>query len=48
MRDPTGEIALGITNDQVALGSHLIHFWQYEEEFERGVETALRIRRNFS
>jgi hypothetical protein len=37
MGDPTGEIALGITNDQVALGSHLIHFWQNEEEFERGV-----------
>lgn len=37
MRDPTGEITLGITNDQVALGSHLIHFWQNEEEFERGV-----------
>jgi hypothetical protein len=34
MRD---EIALGITDDQVALGSHLIHFWQNEEEFERGV-----------
>ena len=37
MRDPSGEIALGITNDQIALGSHLIHFWQNEEEFERGV-----------
>jgi len=37
MRDPTNEITLGITNDQVALGSHLIHFWQNEEEFERGV-----------
>ena len=37
MRDPAGEITLGITNDQVALGSHLIHFWQNEEEFERGV-----------
>jgi hypothetical protein len=37
MRDPTGEIALGITNDQVALGSHLIHFWQNEDEFESGV-----------
>ena len=37
MRDPTYEIALGITNDQVALGSHLIHFWQNEEEFEHGV-----------
>jgi hypothetical protein len=37
MRCPTDEIALGITNDQVALGSHLIHFWQNEEEFECGV-----------
>jgi hypothetical protein len=37
MGDPTDEIALGITDDQVALGSHLIHFWQNEEEFERGV-----------
>src|SRR5258708_33680434 len=37
MRDPTDEITLGITNDQIALGSHLIHFWQNEEEFERGV-----------
>ena len=31
------EIALGITDDQVVLGTHLIHFWQSEEEFERGV-----------
>jgi DcmR-like sensory protein len=30
-------IPLGITDDQVALGSHLIHFWQSKEEFERGV-----------
>src|SRR5260370_15995174 len=37
MRAPSDEIALGITNDQVALGSHLLHFWQNEEEFERGV-----------
>jgi hypothetical protein len=37
MRGPTDEIALGITNDRIALGSHLIHFWQNEEEFERGV-----------
>src|SRR5258708_33935726 len=37
MRSRSDEIALGITNDQVALGSHLIHFWQNEEEFERGV-----------
>ena len=31
------QIPLGITDDEVALGSHLIHFWQNEEEFERGV-----------
>ena len=31
------QIPLGITDDQVALGSHLIHFWQNNEEFERGV-----------
>lgn len=31
------QIPLGITDDQVALGSHLIHFWQSTEEFERGV-----------
>ena len=31
------QIPLGITDDQVALGSHLVHFWQNEEEFERGV-----------
>jgi hypothetical protein len=37
MSSPIDEIALGITNDQIALGSHLIHFWQNEEEFERGV-----------
>jgi hypothetical protein len=37
MRDATGQISLGITADQVALGSHLIHFWQNDEEFERGV-----------
>ncbi len=37
MRNATGTIGLGITNDEVALGSHLIHFWQNEEEFERGV-----------
>jgi len=37
MGGPSDEITLGITNDQVALGSHLIHFWQNEEEFELGV-----------
>lgn len=31
------KIALGITEDEVALGSHLIHFWQSDAEFERGV-----------
>jgi MEDS: MEthanogen/methylotroph, DcmR Sensory domain len=30
-------IALGITEDDVVLGSHLIHFWQTDEEFESGV-----------
>src|ERR1700741_5356858 len=37
MRGPSDEITLGITKDQVALGSPLIHFWQNEEEFQRGV-----------
>ena len=32
-----GKIALGITDDEVPLGSHLIHFWQTDDEFERGV-----------
>lgn len=31
------KIPLGITKDDVILGSHLIHFWSTEEEFERGV-----------
>src|SRR3974390_3243232 len=30
-------IPLGITDDLAALGSHLIYFWQSEEEFARGV-----------
>jgi hypothetical protein len=37
MKIPSNQIALGITEDQVALGSHLIHFWRTQEEFERGV-----------
>jgi hypothetical protein len=37
MEVPTDKIPLGITEDKVALGSHLIHFWQNEDEFERGV-----------
>ena len=32
-----GKIALGITEDEVPLGSHLIHFWHTDDEFERGV-----------
>jgi hypothetical protein len=31
------KIALGITKDEVSLGSHLIHFWKADEEFESGV-----------
>ncbi|HET7871369.1 MAG TPA: MEDS domain-containing protein [Terriglobales bacterium] len=31
------EIALGITADNVALGSHLIYFWDSDEDFERCV-----------
>jgi hypothetical protein len=31
------KIPLGITEDEVALGSHLIHLWLNDEEFERGV-----------
>ena len=31
------KIPLGITEDEVALGSHLVHFWKTDEEFESGV-----------
>jgi MEDS: MEthanogen/methylotroph, DcmR Sensory domain len=31
------KIALGMTDDEVPLGSHLIHFWRNDDEFERGV-----------
>jgi len=34
---PENKIALGITEDYVALGSHLIHFWKTDAEFESGV-----------
>lgn len=37
MKDSAEKIPLGITEDEVALGSHLIHFWLTDEEFERGV-----------
>jgi len=30
-------IPLGITEDSIALGSHLVHFWETPEEFRRGV-----------
>jgi len=33
----TGKIALGITEDEVPLGSHLLHCWRTDEEFESGV-----------
>jgi MEDS: MEthanogen/methylotroph, DcmR Sensory domain len=33
----TRKIALGITDDEVPLGSHLLHFWRNDEEFESGV-----------
>jgi len=36
-RNISTEIPLGITNDVVDLGSHLIYFWQSEEEFAQGV-----------
>jgi hypothetical protein len=34
---PSRKIPLGISNDEVALGTHLIHFWNNNNEFERGV-----------
>src|SRR5215813_545181 len=37
MNTSLDKVALGITEDEIALGSHLIHFWQSDEEFERGV-----------
>src|SRR6201984_3688917 len=37
MKVSVDKIALGITDDEVPLGSHLIHFWHTDSEFERGV-----------
>ncbi len=40
-------VPLGITEDEVELGSHHLYFWEKEEEFERGVrflEPGLRAR----
>src|SRR5262249_31322808 len=34
---PANEIPVGITDDNVALGSHLIYFWDNDDAFERGV-----------
>jgi hypothetical protein len=31
------EISVGITDDRVQLGSHLIYFWESDDDFERGV-----------
>lgn len=31
-------IALGITDDEVPLGSHVIYFWRSDDEFQRGVQ----------
>jgi DcmR-like sensory protein/putative zinc finger protein len=35
--EPVRQVPLGITPDNVALGSHLIYFWESQEEFRRGV-----------
>jgi hypothetical protein len=37
VKDSTKKIALGISEDEVPLDDHLIHFWRTEEEFECGV-----------
>lgn len=37
MKIPSDKIALGISEDEVALGSHVIHFWRTGEELEHGV-----------
>lgn len=37
MKNSLDKIALGITDDEVPLGSHLVQFWQTDAEFERGV-----------
>lgn len=37
MKKAFDKILLGITDDEVALGSHLLHLWKTAEEFECGV-----------
>ena len=34
------KIALGITEDDVLLGSHLIHLWKSDVDFEFGVRLS--------
>ena len=34
---PAQGIPVGITDDRVPLGSHLIYFWESDEDFKRGV-----------
>ena len=49
MKASIDKIPLGITDDEVPLGSHLIHFWQTDEEFERGGSVSrTRDRRRIS
>lgn len=31
------KVPLGITEDDVALGSHLVYLWQTDDEFESGI-----------
>jgi len=35
--DPARDMLLGITGDRVAVGSHLLYFWENDDEFARGV-----------
>ncbi len=37
LRGVSEEIPVGITDDRVQLGSHLIYFWENDADFERGV-----------
>lgn len=37
LRESTREIPVGITDDRVPLGSHLIYFWENDQDFECGV-----------
>lgn len=37
MNASVDKIALGIPGDEIALGSHLVHFWHTYAGFEHGV-----------